>query len=103
DSPSFTATDARVVAGLGRQLALALRSGLAAAAAERREADPGGPGLVVLDRNDEPESATIAAAAWLGELERAALPPALLAVAARVRSTGGPARARIRSATGRWL
>jgi hypothetical protein len=99
DLPPFTAADARVVAELGRQLAAALRASVAVAAADAAP-DPQGPGLVVLDADGELEAVTIAASAWLGELERAALPPALLSVAAQARAGPGAARARVRSASG---
>jgi DNA-binding CsgD family transcriptional regulator len=103
DLPAFTDADARLVAGLGRQLAAALRMSLAVAAAAATPFDEQGPGLLVLDEGDHVESATIAARAWLGDLERAGLPPAVLSVAASARGARDPARARIRSSSGQWL
>jgi hypothetical protein len=103
DLAPFTEAEARIVARLGRQLACALRLSIAVGAAGADGVAPDGPGLVVLDAADELEAVTVAATGWLGELERTALPPALLSVAAKARATSGPARARVRSATGRWL
>jgi DNA-binding CsgD family transcriptional regulator len=103
DLAPFTEAEARIVARLGRQLACALRLSIAVSAAGADGVAPDGPGLVVLDAADELEAVTVAATGWLGELERTALPPALLSVAAKARATSGPARARVRSATGRWL
>jgi DNA-binding CsgD family transcriptional regulator len=102
DLPEFTDGDARIVAALAPQVAYALRASILVAAATDGTTVEG-PGLVVLDDRDGIESATIAAAAWLGELDRIALPPAVLAVAAKARAATGPARARIRSVSGDWL
>lgn len=103
DLPEFTDDDARVIASLARPLAYGLRTAvvLAAAASDAPQAD--GPGLLLLDPRSRLESATTAAAARLGDLDRAALPPAVLSVAAKSRSASGAARARIRSVTGEWL
>jgi DNA-binding CsgD family transcriptional regulator len=100
DLAPFTTAEARIVASLGRRLACALRSSLAVAASERSSA---GAGLIVLDRCDGVESATPSAAAWLGELERAPLPAVVSSVAAAARGGCGRPRARVRTASGRWL
>jgi DNA-binding CsgD family transcriptional regulator len=103
DLPSFSEAEAGLVASLGRQVAYALRLSLATAVAGTASPGPEAPGIVVLDGSGELESATIAAGAWLGELERAALPPALLSVAASARDGDGGARARLRTPSGRWV
>jgi DNA-binding CsgD family transcriptional regulator len=100
DLPAFTDAEARAVASLGSRLAQGLRSSLA------RTASGGGApetGLIVLDGHDGIESSTPAAAEWLGDLESAPLPPALLSVAAAARGGQSSARARVRAASGRWL
>jgi DNA-binding CsgD family transcriptional regulator len=102
DLSEFTDDDARLLAALAPQIASALRASILVAAAQV-EADVEGPGLIVLDDRGGVESATIAAAAWLGELDRIALPPAVLAVAAKARAASGAARARVRSVSGGWL
>ena len=102
DLPEFTDGDARIVAALAPLVAQALRASIVAGAAIA-ESSVEGPGLIVLDHRGGVESATIAAAAWLGELDRIALPPAVLAVAAKARAASGPARARVRSTSGGWL
>jgi DNA-binding CsgD family transcriptional regulator len=102
DLPPFGDIDAQLVARLGRALAYALRASIAVGAAARQEGRDG-PGLVLLGPGDQLESFTLAAAAWLGELDRSELPPALLSVAAAARAARGAARVRVRSASGRWL
>jgi DNA-binding CsgD family transcriptional regulator len=100
DLPAFTDAEARAVASLGSRLAQGLRSSLA------RTASGGGApetGLIVLNGHDGIESSTPAAAEWLGDLESAPLPPALLSVAAAARGGQSSARARVRAASGRWL
>jgi DNA-binding CsgD family transcriptional regulator len=103
DLPEFEDEDARVIASLAPSLAYGLRTAvvLAAAASDAPPAD--GPGLVLLDPQSRLESATMAAAAWLGDLDRVALPPVLMSVAEKARGATGAARARLRSVTGEWL
>jgi DNA-binding CsgD family transcriptional regulator len=103
DVPPFTDADARLVAELGTDVAHALRASIRTAAARDAAGDVNGPGLVVLGPDGELESVTIAATAWLGELDRVELPPALAAVSTSARAGRAPSRARIRSASGRWL
>jgi DNA-binding CsgD family transcriptional regulator len=100
DLPAFTPREARLVAALGSTLARGLRASLA-----RGGSDGGSPGagLVVLDRRDQIESCTPAAVAWLGDLEGAPVPPALLSVSAAARGGRGSARARVRATSGQWL
>jgi len=102
DLSEFTEAEARLVAALAPQVASALRASILVGAATDA-ATVEGPGLIMVDDRDGIESATIAAAAWLGELDRVGLPPAVLAVAAKARTGAGPARARIRSVSGAWL
>jgi DNA-binding CsgD family transcriptional regulator len=103
DLPPFAEREAGVVASLGGRIAYALRSAVLLSAATADDTSPDGPALLVLDEHDRLESATIAAAAWLGDLDRAALPPAVLSVAAKARTATGGARVRVRGASGEWL
>jgi DNA-binding CsgD family transcriptional regulator len=89
----------------GIRVALLLESGL-------RDEGPDEPGLVLLDGAGEVEVVTPAAAAWLAELPYGGPPdelhPTVAALAAAVRyapspPAAGPARIRLRAASGRWI
>ncbi len=72
--------------------------------------DPDGSGVLVLNADRTLESATSAASCWLADLDRAhnsQLPTAFLTVVEQLtaprNSETGPARARVRALSGRWL
>jgi DNA-binding CsgD family transcriptional regulator len=100
DLPAFTGAEATTVAALGSRLARGLRSSLARAASGAGSPETG---LIVLDEHDEVQSSTPSVAEWLGDLEAAPLPPAILSVAAAARGGQGSARARLRTDSGRWV
>jgi DNA-binding CsgD family transcriptional regulator len=125
--PHFTPAEVRFVASLAGVLADGLRQGaLLGEAIADRDGD-GDVGLVVLAADDTVEMSNAAADRWLGELgasDRSGtrLPIVVHAVADRARQAaaagdgpvrdgdgrrsdggGGTARARVRTATGRWL
>ena len=111
DARDFTPGEVTVVASLAGRLAEGLRRAMLLSGGE-----PAGEGIghLLLHADHTPAQADAAAEAWLDELRDDAaadpLPPVVRAVAARARviagvpDAGGPlARARVRTATGRWL
>jgi DNA-binding CsgD family transcriptional regulator len=110
--PDFAREERALLTRLAPRIAEGLRRSLLISAARRSVEEPG-PGLVVLDGEGGLESLTSAAAMWLeqlGDLGSASgtspLPPVVLAVAAAARqadASAAPARAHVRSASGRWL
>jgi DNA-binding CsgD family transcriptional regulator len=97
--PDFDPQAMLAVGRLARSLAAGLRRTVVAQQATPEQTTEG-PGLVVLDRHGQVESLTPAARCWLDHLGED--PPVLSAVAASARSSG-PARARVRTASGQWL
>lgn len=117
----FTADEADFVLRLGTPMARALRSALTAVSSPATDA-PWDPGILVLDRRGTIGATTPEADAWLALIHANAIPiealfpapAAVLAVAARLRSTPegpGPVstgaesspRVRVRMADGHWL
>jgi DNA-binding CsgD family transcriptional regulator len=110
--PHFTTADVRFLSFMAGVIADGLRRGLLLAAAEGGETDVG---LLVLDADDGVSMANLAADRWLDELgagDRAGarLPVVIPAVARQARAVCGatpaelrPARARVRTGSGRWL
>jgi DNA-binding CsgD family transcriptional regulator len=116
DQRPFTTADASLLASLSRYLAEGLRRAMLfdALPAERPELEEEA-GLVLLADDNSVAEADAAAETWLAELYEGGrgepLPQVVITVAAAARSIGerqedGPAaiaRARVRTATGRWL
>jgi DNA-binding CsgD family transcriptional regulator len=114
--PHFSQADVSFIASVSREVGQGLRAAvLLEALAEPGPADAM-PGLVLLTATDELAAITPQAQAWLDELVRDyglrpgdRAPAALLAVAARAREAPSgaepptPARARVRTRSGRWL
>ena len=112
--PDFSPVEAEFLASLGRHLAHGLRSSLLLPATAGPD-DSEGPGRIVLDARDSIDALSGSAKRWIAELGgselpgAAALPAAVLAVAARTRALGSgkgslsPADARVRTLSGRWL
>lgn len=114
-SGGFTAEDVSFLDGISACLARAIRVALLLRAATAEE-DGDGPGLVLLDERQRLAAITPAAERLLaeltdapGEIASGTLPYVVHAVAARARLAGRsdgaevPARARVRTRSGRWL
>ncbi|HET6917118.1 MAG TPA: helix-turn-helix transcriptional regulator [Acidimicrobiales bacterium] len=114
-SPSFTASDAGLLARLSSHAGEGLRRSVIAEAAIQ-DWSPDGPGVAVIGAGDELESVTPAAARWLAELgeldipQGEGLPTVVQAVIDRLGHKIGPdaadswlPRARVRCPSGRWL
>jgi DNA-binding CsgD family transcriptional regulator len=105
----FKAADAEVVASLSRQLVEGMRRAILLGDRTAAAREPDDVGLLLLDGEDGVASANAAARVWLEELGDDGRPPsAIRAVARRARAVAagagdGPAHARIRTASGRWL
>jgi DNA-binding CsgD family transcriptional regulator len=106
--PDFGDADLRLLSSLSRQLADGLRRAvLLAEAADTADAGDAAPGVLLLAGDNTVARADAADRAWLAELgadggERA--PMVVQTVAERTRSiAAAAARARIRTASGRWL
>jgi DNA-binding CsgD family transcriptional regulator len=111
DSAPFSAADVTLVESVAGELAEGVRRAilLRASPADSVE-DHDGPGIVLLADDNSLSAADAAGERWLDELAADALLPSVVsAVAHRARaiSAGGatrePARARVRTAAGRWL
>ena len=111
--PDFTAADAGFVSSICEYVAHGLRTALLLRAVDEAPAEHA-PGMVVLAADGSIESTSDAAERWLAELPRDTLgggldlPSAVHAVAIRARSAvagdeQGVPRARVRTASGRWL
>lgn len=107
DSGEFTRSDARLLARLARPIAEGIRLTLRLDAA-RRTTDAAGPGLVVLNRWDEPEFINEAAERFLAALRTAnsgiseTVPFPVRALSATTRRSGRQQTLAIHSAEG-WL
>jgi DNA-binding CsgD family transcriptional regulator len=112
-APGFGPSEIDLLRRLRPHLAEGLRTALLLAAPSAPAGDVS-PGLILLSDDLALIAATPAAERWLDELAdrpRAELPGAVLAVAARLRALEGagdsgaasPPRARVRTASGRWL
>jgi DNA-binding CsgD family transcriptional regulator len=113
-STDFTPGDSRLVSELAPAIAEGLRRAVVRGALEAGEADgPGSPGIVVLETDDSIALANAEAEGILEEMlegtpEGVRVPRVLIAVASRARAaTHGTepldARARVRTARGRWI
>jgi DNA-binding CsgD family transcriptional regulator len=114
DQPMFTGAELEFLKSISSPLAEAARRALLVGEASEPEG-PDAPGLVVLAKNSEVESASPGAERWLSELPGGdpgggPLPAVVLAVAGRALGAGEPgghtdahAFARVRSNKGRWL
>ncbi len=111
--PDFTTADADFVGSICEYVAHGLRTALLLRAVDEAPAEHA-PGMVVLAADDSIESISDAAERWLAELPRDTLgggldlPSAVHAVAIRARAAAagdeqGVPRARVRTASGRWL
>jgi DNA-binding CsgD family transcriptional regulator len=108
----FSAEEVQFVADVSGELAEALRTALVLEGVPTEDA-PDAPGLLVLDDGLAVQSATAAADRWLAEISSGEqprvgeLPNVIYAVAARLRALDPASplapRARLRSASGRWL
>lgn len=109
--PPFSAQDAAFLAGITQQVGDGLRTGLLLDRARSVSAGSGGPGLVVLQDDGSVDAVSDDARRWLADLpdEGLELPSVVYEVARRARLladtgvSGPPARARVRSTSGRWL
>ena len=102
DRPGFTPEDAQLLASVSGRLAEGLRRAFLSAPVAG-DGEPDAAGVVVLARDNSIAMTNAAADAWLDELrESDALPPVVAGAAAQARCTGD-ARARVRTAAGRWL
>lgn len=102
--PMFSDDEIAVLLALSPALAEGARQGLLLGQA--REPDlPEAPGVVVLDGSFAVESLTPNAAYWLEDLGGSpdALPRTIVALAGQALGDDGPAVARMRGASGRWL
>jgi DNA-binding CsgD family transcriptional regulator len=100
----FSAVELDFLCSVGLHLAEGVRSGLLLG--EALEPDwPDAPGLVVMGEGLSVESVSPEAEHWLEELSEGheRTPAVLLSVAARATGWDGPAQARVRTTTGRWL
>ncbi len=116
DRPPFTPADTRLVAAVAGDLAEGVRRAVLLASlapsGEPHGHDEGEVGLLLLADDNSVVTADPTARMWLADLRPGAhLPPVVTAVASRARShaagdargTASPARARARTASGRWL
>jgi DNA-binding CsgD family transcriptional regulator len=116
DRRHFTPDDAALVASVSRYLAEGLRRAmlLTAATTDQGEHHEEAVGFALVTADSSITMANAAAEMWLAELRDdgpdGPLPPVVTAVASRARSiargraaTGAVARARVRTAAGRWL
>ena len=114
DGPAgFTASDARVVARVGRHLAEGLRRAVVVDAAVKAAEDDG-PGVLIVGDDGSVLATTVAGERWLWELSGTelagrALPVAIEAVLARLEAIRGGAgaidvqpRVRVQTRSGRW-
>jgi DNA-binding CsgD family transcriptional regulator len=108
DAPPFGADEVELVAGLAEPLAEAVRRHARDAA--QTAGEPGAPGFMLFGPDGEVTAADDGAAALLRELpaEPGPVPLAVAGTVVRARAVAqrrdrGPARARIRSCSGRWL
>ncbi len=112
---NFAPQDATLVASVSAQLAEGLRRALLLTAVSPEHAnDPEPAGLLLLGSDNSITRADAVAEQWLAELRESSrgepLPAVVAAVASRTRSIvdghaagGAAARARVRTASGRWL
>ncbi|TDP97730.1 helix-turn-helix transcriptional regulator [Labedaea rhizosphaerae] len=110
DRPYFTAAEVRLVTSLTGLISDGLRRSLLL---DDARADRDDAGILVLNPDDEIDMVNLAAQQWVDELgtgTRAGtkLPLVIRAVARQARAVGnhqttGPARARVRTRTGRWV
>ncbi|MFI6677489.1 LuxR C-terminal-related transcriptional regulator [Kribbella sp. NPDC050470] len=101
---TFSAVELDFLGSVSPHLADGVRRGLLLG--EALEPDwPDAPGLVVMGEGLSVESVSPEAERWLKELSggHEGTPVPLLSVAARATGWDGPALARVRTATGRWL
>jgi DNA-binding CsgD family transcriptional regulator len=109
--PDFSSAEVDFLAGICEHVAHGLRTGLLLEACRDGATAAEPPGIVVLRDDGALESLTGEAGRWLDELPRDGLelPGVIYEVAARARSrlaegsSGPPARARVRLASGHWL
>jgi len=109
DQPWFTEDDVRLLATLCEPIARAFRRALLVATVTADPIPDHGPGVVVFDEHDRPESISPAAERWIEEIIEVP-PPAHPAesktvqiVAARARAGDPSARARVHTRSGTWL
>ena len=116
-APGFSNEDAHFIADLAPHIAAGLRAGLLASRVTNAKAESsGGPGLLVLAEDFSVVARTPLADRWLAEISidsrfGGELPPAVYAVAARLRALEHGVqsepefmpRLRLQTATGRWL
>lgn len=115
-SVAFTEQDAQAMTRLGPHIAEGLRTSLLIAAACHPEADPDGPGMLVLAEDLSVLATTPVAERWLAEIASdheprlKGLPTSVVNVVAALRSLDTSAlsppvqsRVRVRSRSGRWL
>jgi DNA-binding CsgD family transcriptional regulator len=112
DRPDFTREDEAIVASVSRHLAEGLRRAvLLNALSDDGAGGQASAGLALLEADNSIARADAAAEAWLAELRPdGLLPQVVTAVASRARAIAGgrtepgaDARARVRTASGRWL
>jgi DNA-binding CsgD family transcriptional regulator len=113
ESPEFTAADTRALAHIADPLTEGLRIGIVLGAITTDHVTDG-PGLLLLDENTEIVATTPAAERWLAEFSSdegiRGVPEAIRTIAACVPQLDGvdpsttmSPRARLRTASGRWL
>ena len=111
DSRAFTPEEAALIASLSSYLAEGVRRALLVGALAADQPEGEAPaGLVLLAPDNSVTLTNDAADEWLSELPGDPLTPAVAAVASRARGiadgtapAGATARARVRTAAGRWL
>lgn len=114
--PHFSPAEIRFVTAMAADLGDGLRRAMLLHSDGRGDdtVHPAGAGLVVLRADDSVETADDAGGRWLDDLATPRLPPSRLpvavrAVAGRTRAIaggdaeGGPAEARVRAGSGRWV
>jgi DNA-binding CsgD family transcriptional regulator len=101
----FSADEAAFVQRIAPVIADGIRLGLLIGKIDTAQA-PDAPGLLLLTQDGSLAGTNAAGAEWLAELtdpsDRAPVPLAVLAVAAKLREGGGPPRLRVRTHAGRW-
>lgn len=110
--PDFTEDDERFIASIAQTLGLGYRRALVLDLLDDEHADDG-PGLIVLDAENEVHAISAAAEAWIAKLPRETphdqdLPLPILALTARARALGyhtepTDVSARVRTPQGEWL